>query len=183
MAKHRCFYADFFQDDNFLNLPHSAQMLYVHLNLNADDDGFVNNPKTIMRISNTNDNDFALLVENGYIYTFSSGVIVVSHWLQHNSIQPSKKTNTVYQNELAELEKDQTKRYILIQWRTKGGQIPPQDNISKDNLIKDNTIKDNISKENARKESAERETSNILIDDEFRALIQRNDTSICKVGC
>lgn len=113
MAKHRLFSTVFFQDDLFLDLPHSAQMLYVHLNLNADDDGFVNNPKTIMKISNTDDVDFALLIENGYIYLFSSGVIVVTHWLQHNTIPPSRKINTPYQEELAQMDKDQTKRYIL----------------------------------------------------------------------
>ena len=33
--------------DAFLDMPSSAQNLYFHLSMRADDDGFINNPKKI----------------------------------------------------------------------------------------------------------------------------------------
>ena len=50
MAEKRMFTNKIIESDAFLDMPLSAQALYVHLNMNADDDGFVNNPKMITRL-------------------------------------------------------------------------------------------------------------------------------------
>lgn len=47
MAEKRMFARKIIDSDAFLEMPLSAQALYFHLNMRADDDGFVNNPKRI----------------------------------------------------------------------------------------------------------------------------------------
>ena len=47
MAEKRMFARSLIDSDAFLEMPLSAQALYFHLNMRADDDGFINNPKRI----------------------------------------------------------------------------------------------------------------------------------------
>lgn len=61
-------------------MPSSTQMLYFHLSMNADDDGFVNNPKKIQRMCGASDDDFKLLLAKSFVLLFESGVIVIKHW-------------------------------------------------------------------------------------------------------
>lgn len=90
MASKRMFDKSFLESDNFLELPHSAQLLYVHLSLNADDDGFLCNYKGIMRLIGCTKSDFDALLENGYVIKFESGVIVISHWKINNNIRKDR---------------------------------------------------------------------------------------------
>lgn len=64
--------------------------MYVHLSLNADDDGFLCNYKGIMRLIGCTNNDFETLIENGYVLKFESGVIVIPHWKINNYIRPDR---------------------------------------------------------------------------------------------
>ena len=61
MAERRMFAKKITESDAFLDMPSSTQMLYFHLSMNADDDGFVNNPKKIQRMCGASDDDFKLL--------------------------------------------------------------------------------------------------------------------------
>lgn len=90
--------------DSFLDMPLSAQALYFHLSMRADDDGFVNNPKRIQRVVGCNDDDFNVLVAKRFILTFESGVIVIKHWRIHNYIRGDRKHDTTYRDEMALLE-------------------------------------------------------------------------------
>lgn len=99
MAKKRMFYIDIINSDKFLDMPLSAQALYMHLNLNADDEGFVNSPKRIQRYVGASDDDIKILIAKGYIIPFESGVIVITHWKQHNSIKSDRFTPTLYTEE------------------------------------------------------------------------------------
>lgn len=76
--------------DDFLNLPTTAQLLYFHLNIRADDDGFINNVKSITRYIGCNTNDFDALVNNGYIILFDSGICCIKHWKVHNYIRADR---------------------------------------------------------------------------------------------
>lgn len=89
--------------DLFLGLPSSAQNLYFHLSLNADDEGFVNSPKKIMKYVNSQIEDMELLVENGFIKKFDSGIVVIIHWNLHNYIQKDRFKATIYQKEKQQL--------------------------------------------------------------------------------
>ena len=90
MATRRMFDKTFMESDSFLELTPSAQMLYVHLSLNADDDGFLCNYKGIMRLVGCTDEDFQSLIDRGFIIRFKSGVIVISHWRVHNKIRTDR---------------------------------------------------------------------------------------------
>lgn len=85
--------------DAFLDMPISSQLLYFHLSMRADDDGFVDNPKKIIRIIGTNDDDLKVLMTKRFILTFGSGVIVIKHWRIHNYIQKDRYTETKYVDE------------------------------------------------------------------------------------
>ena len=87
--------------DAFLDMPLSAQALYFHLAMRADDDGFVNNPKKILRYISASEDDFKILFAKRFILGFESGVIVIKHWRMHNAIKSDRYHPTDYQEELA----------------------------------------------------------------------------------
>nr|DAW66805.1 MAG TPA: replisome organizer [Caudoviricetes sp.] len=89
--------------DAFLDMPASSQMLYFHLAMRADDDGFVNNPKKIQRMIGAADDDLKLLLVKNFILAFDTGIIVIRHWKIHNYIRNDRYTPTVYQEEREQL--------------------------------------------------------------------------------
>lgn len=103
-AERRMFAKTIIDSDAFLDMPLTAQALYMHLSMRADDDGFVNNPKRIQRVVGCNDDDFNVLVAKRFILTFESGVIVIKHWRIHNYIRGDRKHDTTYCEEMAMLE-------------------------------------------------------------------------------
>lgn len=104
MAEKRMFSKQIIDSDAFLDMPLSAQALYFHLAMRADDDGFVNSPKKIQRIVGAGDDDAKLLIAKRFIIPFDSGVVVIKHWRVHNVIQKDRYHPTAYQEEFAMLE-------------------------------------------------------------------------------
>ena len=85
----------------------SAQALYFHLGMRADDDGFVSSPRKIAKASNCGLDDLTLLAAKGFIIPFESGVVVVTHWKENNYIRADRYKPTRYTKEaemLQELE-------------------------------------------------------------------------------
>lgn len=101
MAEKRMFTKSLIDSDAFLEMPLSAQALYFHLNMRADDDGFVNNPKRITDYVNASADDLRILLAKRYIIRFDSGVIVIRHWRMHNTLKSDRYHPTEYQDELA----------------------------------------------------------------------------------
>ena len=99
--------------DAFLDMPLSAQALYFHLGMRADDDGFVNNPRKIQRMVGASDDDIRLLLMKHFIVAFESGVIVIKHWKINNYIAKDRYRETVYQDEKALLEVKDNRAYSL----------------------------------------------------------------------
>lgn len=99
MAERRMFSRSVIGSDLFLDLPLSAQALYFHLGMEADDDGFVGSPKRIQRSIRASDDDLKLLLAKRFILAFDSGVIVIRHWLISNYIQKDRYHQTIYQSE------------------------------------------------------------------------------------
>ena len=99
--------------DAFLDMSNGAQCLYFHLSMRADDEGFINNPKKIMRIINCCDDDFKILIAKKFILTFSTGVVVIKHWRIHNYIKNDRFKPTLYQDEKNELAMKKNKTYTL----------------------------------------------------------------------
>lgn len=100
--------------DAFTDMPLSAQALYFHLSMRADDDGFINNPKRIQRMIGCGDDDAKLLIAKQFIIPFDSGVVVIKHWRIHNYIQKDRYHETVYQDEKSMLITDKNKGYELM---------------------------------------------------------------------
>lgn len=103
MANRRMLTKKITNSDAFTEMPLSAQALYLHLNMEADDDGFVNAPKRVQRMIGASDDDLKLLIAKRFILVFESGIIVIKHWKMHNYIQKDRYTTTQYQEELAQL--------------------------------------------------------------------------------
>lgn len=113
MAKRRMFSQQITDSDSFLEMPLSAQALYFHLGMTADDDGFVNNPKRIQRVIGANEDDLKLLIAKKFIIAFESGVVVIKHWKINNAIRSDRYTPTVYTEEKALLNEKSNKAYTL----------------------------------------------------------------------
>lgn len=111
MAERRMFAKTIIDSDAFLDMPLSAQALYFHLSMRADDDGFVNNPKKIQRMVGASDDDCKLLVMKRFIITFDSGIIVIKHWKIHNYIQKDRYKETVYLQEKSTLTLNENNAY------------------------------------------------------------------------
>lgn len=101
------------ESDIFLDMPLSTQALYVHLNMNADDDGFVN-PRRIMRMIGASNDDLNILLSKRYLLMFPSGVSVIKHWLINNTIRSDRYNQTTYQDELSLLTKNAFGGYTEI---------------------------------------------------------------------
>lgn len=99
--------------DAFLDMPLSAQALYFHLSMRADDDGFINNPRRIQRMIGGTDDDLKLLIAKSFVIEFDSGVIVIKHWRINNYIQKDRYKETVYTDEREMLSVKENGSYTL----------------------------------------------------------------------
>lgn len=141
MAERRMFAKTIIDSDAFLDMPTSARLLYYDLGMRADDDGFVNSPKKIMRMIGASDDDLKVLVTKKFIIPFESGVVVIKHWKIHNYIAKDRYTETKYKNEKALLQLDENNSYTTCIQNC----IQPVYNVStQDRLGKDRLGKDNI---------------------------------------
>ena len=111
LAERRMFAKTIVTSDAFLDMPLSARCLYFTLGMFADDDGFVNNPKSIMRQVGACADDLNLLLVKRFILAFDSGVIVIKHWRIHNYIQKDRYKETKYIEERSTLMLDEKGAY------------------------------------------------------------------------
>lgn len=126
-------------DDNFMSLSSSAQALYLHLSMSADDDGFCNQVSLSMFKAHASVQDLQALLEKRYIYQFDNGVIVIKHWRMANALRKDRYTPTAFQEELAKLDLKDNGSYT---WLPSGchevAGCLPQDSIGKDSIGKNN---------------------------------------------
>ena len=99
MAERRMFAKKVIDSDLFLEMPLATQALYFHLAMRADDDGFVNNPKKIVRMIGADETSLKILISNSFLIPFNTGIVVISHWKLHNFIRKDRYKPTIYQNE------------------------------------------------------------------------------------
>ena len=113
MAQRRMFSKKITETDLFLDMPMSSQCLYFHLNMSADDDGFIGNAKTIRRMIGASEDDLKLLLAKEFLFPFDSGVVVVKDWKIHNYIRSDRYNETVYQEEKKQLKQLENGRYEI----------------------------------------------------------------------
>ena len=147
------------ESDAFLAMPLSAQAYYFHLCMNADDDGFVKNPKMLAKLVGASEDDFKLLVMKSFVIMYDTGVIVIKHWRMHNIMRKHRYTKTTYIEERNQLYLKENGAYTLDE--TKGEKLsgnqmatkwqpvgnPVKDSIGKDSIGKDSIVEESIEKE------------------------------------
>lgn len=167
MAERRMFTQKITESDAFLEMPMSSQALYFHLCMNADDDGFVKNPKSIQRLVGSKEDDLKILVAKRFILPFDTGVIVIKHWRMHNLLRKDRYKETVYTDEKLMLylkddgaytfdesqgkpipkigatasenqSENEEEKPVATKWQPNGNQMAPQDRLGKDSI--DNNI-------------------------------------------
>ena len=114
MAQRRMFSQKVTETDKFLDMGMTAQSLYFHLGMNADDDGFVGNPKSIKRMIGASEDDLKALVEKDYLIVFEDGVVVIKDWRVSNYVKPDRYTPTIYTDDRKLIGLDKNKRYQFV---------------------------------------------------------------------
>lgn len=145
MAERRMFAKTIVLSDAFLDMPMSARCLYFTLGMLADDDGFINSPKSVMRQCGASMDDMNILIGKKFVLCFDSGVIVIKHWRLHNWIRSDRKHDTKYIDEANELDVDNDGIYHLTdKCQTSDCQLTDkchtEDRIGKDSIGNNNSI-------------------------------------------
>lgn len=113
MAQRRMFSLKIIDTDNFLEMPISARELYFQFGMRADDDGFVGNPRRIMKMIGASDDDLKVLIAKRFLIPFNSGICVISDWKIHNYIQKDRYQETQFKSEKAQLDENENGKYLL----------------------------------------------------------------------
>lgn len=113
MANKRMINKTITESDAFLDMPITAQNLYFHLNMNADDEGFINAPNMVVRTCSANKDDLEVLLLKKFLLAFDNGIYVIKHWRIHNTIRKDKTKETNYKDQKNELEIDKNGSYTM----------------------------------------------------------------------
>lgn len=162
MAERRMFTSKIVESDDFIEMPFSAQCLYFHLNMNADDDGFLNNAQKIRKSIEASQSDLDLLIEKRFILSFDN-VIVIKGWRMNNQIRKDRYKPTQYTDLFQKLKIKKDGSYtenlddttletpsetlgnqMATTWQPLGNQMATQDSIVKDSIVKDSIVQDSI---------------------------------------
>lgn len=103
MAQRRMFSLQVVDTDAFLEMPLSAQALYFHLGMRADDDGFISNARRILKLISASEDDMRILLAKRFLLSFDSGIFVIKHWKISNYIQKDRYRPTLYKEEKSRL--------------------------------------------------------------------------------
>ena len=142
MAERRMFAKTIIDSDAFLDMSVTARLLYYDLSMRADDDGFVNSPKKIMRMIGASEDDLRMLAARKFIIPFENGVVVIKHWRIHNYIRKDTYNETKYKEEKATLMLDENNSYTTCIQPVH--ELDTQDRLGKDRLGKDRLGKDDL---------------------------------------
>ena len=147
MAERRMISKKITDTDAFLDMPLTTQALYFHFLQNADDDGFVGSPNSIMRKVGASKNDYDLLMVKRFIIVFDSGICVIKHLRIHNYIQKDRYVETTFLKEKAQLETEENGAYTECIQNVSN--LYAQYSIGKDSIVEDSIGKDSIEGERA----------------------------------
>lgn len=142
MAERRMFAKTIIDSDAFLDMPLTTQALYFHLAMRADDEGFINNPKKIMRMIGASQDELSLLIAKSFIIPFESGIVVIKHWKIHNYLRSDRFKPTVCIEEKSMLSELPTKEYILSPRKIYG--IPSDNQVDTSGIPSDNQLVDTL---------------------------------------
>lgn len=174
MAERRMMAKSITESDAFLSMPAEAQALYLHLNMAADDDGFVSNPRTVMRMCSSSDDSMKILIGRKFVLTFQKDdnfIVVIKHWRINNYIRKDTYRETKYKEYLRELYYDENQSYSLNPGDGHKPCLPEarnkavtdtlrtrDDTMTQDRIGKESIGKVSLDKDSTEKVSAEEET-------------------------
>lgn len=192
MAQRRMFSKEVTTSDLFVDMPSSSQLLYFHLGMEADDEGFIGNAKMLSRAYGSNNDDLKLLEAKGFVIAFPSGVTVVKDWNLNNKIRKDRQKPTIYTEEKTLLSLDSKGSYLLGNQvstipQPNDNQMSAQDRIGEVRLGKDSIGKDSIGKDsidasqpNAFQEKSSGEDINSLLSEYLDSFIEFSSKNIAK---
>ncbi len=129
------FSKDITGSDAFREMPPSSQALYFHLGMEADDDGFLDNYKGLMRSVNASDDDLKILLGKRFLILFPSKVVVVKHWLINNTIRKDRYNETKHLEEKRALVVKENGSYTeLSDGKPSGNRLATQKRIEEDSI-------------------------------------------------
>jgi len=128
---------DIVGSDAFLEMSATAQVLYFHLGMRCDDDGFVN-PNVTMRMTGANKNDLDLLLVKKFLIQFKNGVVVIKHHRLNNNWDKYNSKRTVYLEEFNQLNIKDNRAYTLD--KTQGTPIQSVNSLQPVVRIEENRI-------------------------------------------
>ncbi|MCT1195532.1 replisome organizer [Lactococcus lactis] len=173
--------------DLFVDMPSSSQLLYFHLGMEADDEGFIGNAKMLSRAYGSNNDDLKLLEAKGFIIAFPSGVTVVKDWNLNNKIRKDRQKPTIYTEEKTLLSLDSKGSYLLGNQvstipQPNDSQMSAQDRIGEVRLGKDSIGKDSIDapQPNAFQEKSSGGDINSLLSEYLESFIEFSSKNIAK---
>ncbi len=135
MSERRMFSKAITESDAFLDMSFSAQALYFHLSLNADDEGFINNSRRILRICGFSEKDLEELLNKSFLIKFDSGIYVIKHWKVNNKIRNDRIKGTNYPEEKSMLIEKATGVYSKVE--NVKGSLPETDNVKSSENVSD----------------------------------------------
>lgn len=121
MAERRMFAKTIIASDAFLDMPLSARCLYFALGMYADDEGFVNSPKSLARLIGASADDMNILLVRRFLIAFPSGVCLIKHWRINNYLRSDRFQPTKYTEERNQIMIEENGAYALISERYTNG--------------------------------------------------------------
>jgi hypothetical protein len=116
MAEKRMFSKRVISSDAFLDMPATTQLFYFHLSMMADDDGFVDCTRSVMRSIGANKKDMDMLIEKEFVIYFQEeNVSVIRHWNISNSIRSDRYKETKYTELKNKLSLDEGGSYNILE--------------------------------------------------------------------
>ena len=168
MAIRRCFSKKIVRSDDFIDLPATTQLLYFQLGMEADDRGYINNARSVIKLVGCSKGDLEMLIAKRFVLVRKDTLILIKGWRINNTIQPTRRSETLYVDDLKLLyldehgsytEKETSEPVLLTTCRQNDDNLLTEDNIREEKITKDNLIEDNLIESNP---------------------IQRNETGIFK---
>lgn len=115
MAERRMFAKSIVLSDAFLDMPATSRCLYFTLGMYADDDGFVNSPKAVMRECGATDDDLKILIAKYFLIPFETGVVVIRQWRLNNFLRSDRYHATKCTEEKAQIQIEEDGTYSKIE--------------------------------------------------------------------
>lgn len=175
MAVKRMFSSSVTETDNFLELPLKSQALYFHLGMQGDDDGFVANPRAIIRSIGCTARDLKPLEAAGYVISFPSKVLVITDWKANNNLRNDRYKPTAFQNEFAQLKESANRRYIFARVG-----VPSDNQLATNGIPTDNqvTTQHSRAEHNLERSSKKSATTAARIDSDLAQIVQHFQAEI-----